>query len=64
MTEPKAIVFPVDEAAPRLGMSSRHLRRLIAEGRIDVYRPTARRTLITEQTIHNYIEARTERATA
>jgi excisionase family DNA binding protein len=57
-------LLAIAEAAQRLGIHHRTLRRIVAEGRIQVVRPSPRRVMISESAIEDYIEARTEKVTA
>ena len=57
-------LLAIAEAAQRLGIHHRTLRRIVAEGRIQIVRPSPRRVMIPEAAIEDYIAARTQQRTA
>jgi excisionase family DNA binding protein len=57
-------LLAIADAAQRLGIHHRTLRRVVAEGRIQVVRTSPRRIMISESAIEDYIAARTQQRTA
>ena len=57
-------LLDIAEAAQRLGLHHRTLRRVVSEGRIQIVRPSPRRIMISESAIEDYIAAHTQQRTA
>ncbi|MFA6721025.1 MAG: helix-turn-helix domain-containing protein [Candidatus Cloacimonadaceae bacterium] len=56
MSQEKEKLLRVNVAAKRLGVTDRHVRRLVRQGKIDYFRASPRKTFIPESAVEAFRE--------